>query len=294
MNWLFSTVNTLALIRSPRIQTTQTFADGVCVAQRNVFLMKLIHFLIIPQLFRYSESAATPMYIYIKELCPPGLMPLTGARHVRTCDDRCPRGSSCVQGICCTHPPQCNHFTYKYECSLSPFGSRICCSLAECSSGGRARAICAAGCRQDEVCEEILDQRWCCPVAQKRCPANRRSASSTSVNVNRDNFRNSMDKCVSSCGSGTYEINEEKKPCGTAFEPTNGVACSPAAPNCDVGFECELSEGQQGHLCCETDEQEHITPIPRAKKFSSSTLKSTTALTIAPMLITLAPSPVTA
>lgn len=46
------------------------------------------------------------------------------------------------------------------------------------------------------------------------------SASSTSVNVNRDNFRNSMDKCVSSCGSGTYEINEEKKPCGTAFEPT--------------------------------------------------------------------------
>ncbi|KAK6751670.1 hypothetical protein RB195_003218 [Necator americanus] len=59
-----------------------------------------------------------------------------------------------------------------YECSLAPSGSRVCCSLAECSSGQRARAVCAAGCRRDEECEVINGQRWCCPATPKRCPGN--------------------------------------------------------------------------------------------------------------------------
>ncbi|VDM63790.1 unnamed protein product [Angiostrongylus costaricensis] len=42
------------------------------------------------------------------------MMALTGARHVRTCNDQCPRGSSCIQGICCIHPVSCNHFAYRY------------------------------------------------------------------------------------------------------------------------------------------------------------------------------------
>ncbi|VDO71613.1 unnamed protein product [Haemonchus placei] len=41
-------------------------------------------------------------------------MPLTGARRVRTCDNGCPLGSSCINGICCTSPPRCDHPTYRY------------------------------------------------------------------------------------------------------------------------------------------------------------------------------------
>ncbi|EPB67090.1 hypothetical protein ANCCEY_13819 [Ancylostoma ceylanicum] len=59
-----------------------------------------------------------------------------------------------------------------YECSLAPSGSRVCCSLAACYSGQRARAVCAAGCRRDESCEVINGQRWCCPAVAKRCPGN--------------------------------------------------------------------------------------------------------------------------
>uniref|UniRef100_A0A158P7U7 CC domain-containing protein n=1 Tax=Angiostrongylus cantonensis TaxID=6313 RepID=A0A158P7U7_ANGCA len=236
------------------------------------------------------------------DLCPPSMMTLTGERHVRTCNDQCPRGSSCIQGICCIHPVSCNHFAYRYpspysclprvkkncpddhkcvpssregmymcckarpshsppvppeksvcpashpvisnnrqqlrlcsdcqkgvcapfrtsnvsicchsfttfcgpgstvemdgllardcsripcsvgygtflrtttsrfECSLAPFGNRVCCSLADCPSGERARAVCAAGCRKDETCVVIHDQRWCCPKVKKECPNNR-------------------------------------------------------------------------------------------------------------------------
>uniref|UniRef100_A0A912MTE3 Uncharacterized protein n=1 Tax=Haemonchus contortus TaxID=6289 RepID=A0A912MTE3_HAECO len=76
------------------------------------FLMILLYFLI-PQLIQFSYCLATPMYTYIKALCPPGLMPLTGARRVRTCDTGCPPGSSCINGICCTSPPRCDHPTYR-------------------------------------------------------------------------------------------------------------------------------------------------------------------------------------
>ncbi|VDM76131.1 unnamed protein product [Strongylus vulgaris] len=60
-----------------------------------------------------SQNAEISNQAVFWELCPPGLQPLTGIRHVRTCDDSCPRGSTCVQGICCTRQPSCNHFTYK-------------------------------------------------------------------------------------------------------------------------------------------------------------------------------------
>ncbi|KJH47291.1 hypothetical protein DICVIV_06647 [Dictyocaulus viviparus] len=63
-----------------------------------------------------------------------------------------------------------------FECSLTPFGDRVCCSLAECSNGQRARAVCAGGCRNDEICEVIQQQRWCCPIVKtitRKCPDNR-------------------------------------------------------------------------------------------------------------------------
>lgn len=31
------------------------------------------------------------------ELCPPGLLPLTGTKHVRTCNDLCPLDAQCIQ-----------------------------------------------------------------------------------------------------------------------------------------------------------------------------------------------------
>ncbi|KAK6751669.1 hypothetical protein RB195_003218 [Necator americanus] len=290
----------------------------------------LLQCFLIVCIFKLSDARGTPMYAYIRELCPPGLQPLTGARHVRTCDDKltkCPRGSSCIQGVCCLRQPSCNHFTYKYssqysclprvkqncpeehkcvpssqegmhiccslkppriaripperaicpashpvisndrqhlrlcsqcqngictpfrssdvsicchsssafcgpgsniemdgllardcsklpcsegyECSLAPSGSRVCCSLAECSSGQRARAVCAAGCRRDEECEVINGQRWCCPATPKRCPGNALS---------------------------------------------NGAQCSSESPTCDEGFECRESMDRNGFLCCQIPE----------------------------------------
>lgn len=56
-------------------------------------------------------------------------------------------------------------------------------------------------------------------------------------------FRNSMNKCVSSCGSDTCGVNEEKKRCGTACEPTcaNPIQkctkqCIPDVCQCKDGF----------------------------------------------------------
>ncbi|VDM80539.1 unnamed protein product [Strongylus vulgaris] len=60
-----------------------------------------------------------------------------------------------------------------YECSLAPSGGRVCCSLAECPNGQRARSVCAAGCRRDEKCELIHGQRWCCPALTQKCPDGR-------------------------------------------------------------------------------------------------------------------------
>uniref|UniRef100_A0A1I7WL97 GRANULINS domain-containing protein n=1 Tax=Heterorhabditis bacteriophora TaxID=37862 RepID=A0A1I7WL97_HETBA len=59
-----------------------------------------------------------------------------------------------------------------FECSLSPSGARVCCSYAQCSIGVTARAVCAAGCRRNERCEDISGQRWCCPVSETglKCP----------------------------------------------------------------------------------------------------------------------------
>ncbi|WKY08070.1 hypothetical protein Q1695_007513 [Nippostrongylus brasiliensis] len=83
-----------------------------------------------------------------------------------------------------------------YECSLAPYGDRVCCSLAQCSSGKRARAICAAGCRQDEVCEVIHAQRWCCPMSQRRCPRNR--LSNGAVCSSTDSYCDDGYECVES------------------------------------------------------------------------------------------------
>ncbi|KAK6056618.1 hypothetical protein COOONC_05876 [Cooperia oncophora] len=108
-----------------------------------------------------------------------------------------------------------------YECSLSPFGSRVCCSLAECSSGKRARAICAGGCRKDEKCETIYGQRWCCPiVVPKRCPDNRASNGATCSQFSRE------------CSAG-YECEESDDQsgylCCEIVEPSAQVPCAARA-----------------------------------------------------------------
>ncbi|CAJ0603564.1 unnamed protein product [Cylicocyclus nassatus] len=293
------------------------------------------------------------------KLCPAGLQPLTGVRHVRTCEDECPYGSTCIKGICCMRQPSCNHFTYKhpsqysclprvkqncpdgykcvpstqdgmhiccsskpprvarvppeqtvcpashpvisndrhhlrlcsecqngvctpfrssdisvcchsssafcgpgssveldgllardcskfpcsegYECSLAPSGSRVCCSLADCSNGQRARAVCAAGCRRDEKCEVILGQRWCCPTVPSRCPDGRKSGSS----------------------------------------------CSPIASTCDEGYECMENEKRDDYICCQiSSSKKDFMSLIKAVKLSKRPLPTSAFTTYAPLVET--------
>ncbi|CAL2033765.1 unnamed protein product [Caenorhabditis brenneri] len=303
-----------------------------------------------------SEALASPIYEYLKDLCPTGQLPLTSAKTVKTCANLCPLGALCFKGICCVPPPQCRHPSYRistgfpclpnvknncpenslcvsssqdgmhiccssknveksfpisaskvskpmsikiekatvpatvipessqicpkthpivahdgrslvlckdcvqgvcakfrtsnvevccqnsddicgqgsqvlmdgmvprdcdkkpcgkgYECSLTPSGLRVCCSLARCPSGVLARSVCAAGCLRNEKCTEIQGEMWCCPAED-----------------------------VMTIGSMTQYI------CRDGGKGT-GEKCDPAFPACSQGAVCELNKEKTAHICC--------------------------------------------
>ncbi|CAB60767.2 EB domain-containing protein [Caenorhabditis elegans] len=99
-----------------------------------------------------------------------------------------------------------------YECSLTPTGLRVCCSLAQCPSGVFARSVCAAGCLRNEKCMEIQNEMWCCP--------------------SEESFGSRIEMVCRNGENGT------------------GEKCDPAFPACSQGAFCELNKEKTAHICC--------------------------------------------
>ncbi|KAF1766707.1 hypothetical protein GCK72_006665 [Caenorhabditis remanei] len=126
------------------------------------------------------------------DICGPGSQVLMDGMVPRDCDKK-----ACGKG---------------YECSLTPSGLRVCCSLARCPSGVLARSVCAAGCLRNEKCTEIQNEMWCCPSEEN------------SFSIRRE-----------------YICREGGK--GT------GEKCDPAFPACSQGALCELNLENSAHIC---------------------------------------------
>ncbi|CAI2324410.1 unnamed protein product [Caenorhabditis sp. 36 PRJEB53466] len=335
-----------------------------------------------------SEALMSPIYEYLKDLCPSGQLPLTSSKTVKTCANLCPLGALCYRGICCVPNPQCRHPSYRmsagfpclpsvknncpdgaqcvassqdgmyiccssksvgkgfsssrlkptrpsmpikkdrstsslvpsdssqicpkthpiiahdgkslvlckdciqgvcakfrtsnvevccqssddicgagsqvlmdslvprdcskkpcgkgYECSLTPSGLRVCCSLARCPGGSFARSVCAAGCLRNEKCVPIHDESWCCPAE-------------ISVKSELSLQSNSQFQCKDD-GKGT------------------GEKCDPTFPICAQGAVCELNLLENAHICC--------------KRFSKSKLANRKTL-LPPLYYTTTPPQIT-
>ncbi|ULU07712.1 hypothetical protein L3Y34_019012 [Caenorhabditis briggsae] len=335
-----------------------------------------------------SEALASPIYEYLKDLCPTGQLPLTSSKTVKTCANLCPLGAMCYKGICCVPPPQCRHPSYRtstgfpclpnvknncpenslcvsssqdgmhiccssksnieksfpiskskvatistmsmkiekpvrsfppdssqicpkshpivahdgkslvlckdcvqgvcakfrtsnvevccqnsddicgpgsqvlmdgmvprdcdkkpcgkgYECSLTPSGLRVCCSMARCPSGVLARSVCAAGCLRNEKCTEIQNEMWCCP-----------------------------DETI-----GFVKRNEYV--CRDGGQST-GEKCDPAFPACSQGALCEINKDKTAHVCCKRYRSRlgnRKTLIPPPFFFTTTTMIPTTTTT---------------
>uniref|UniRef100_A0A1I7TFP8 CC domain-containing protein n=1 Tax=Caenorhabditis tropicalis TaxID=1561998 RepID=A0A1I7TFP8_9PELO len=331
----------------------------------------------------YSDTLASPIYEYLKDLCPNGQLPLTGSKTVKTCANLCPLGALCYKGICCVPAPQCRHPSYRtstgfpclpnvknncpenslcvsssqdgmhiccssksieksfpktpkstsvkiekppqktissllssdssqicprshpivahdgrslvlckdcvqgvcakfrtsnvevccqnsddicgqgsqilmdgmvprdcdkkpcgkgYECSLTPSGLRVCCSLAKCPSGVLARSVCAAGCLKNEKCTEIQNEMWCCPSSEEMT-------------------------------SSRPEFNCRQGGKGT------GEKCDPAFPECSQGALCELNREKTAHICCKRFRSRlgnRKTIFPPPFRYTTTTMMPTT------------------
>ncbi|CAJ0960315.1 unnamed protein product, partial [Mesorhabditis belari] len=220
--------------------------------------------------------------VWLSDLCPDGLVPLTNERNVRTCQTQCPREARCVQGICCALPPNCNDFTHKFETNLVclPKFKQNCPKNAKCVESSRpAQSICCSAIPPELT--RIIGHR---PL-ETVCPADHpvlgfeRRGLQVCKNCERGlcvPFRNSevMICCHSHeslcgveseiCGAGCARFEkceslaggrwccprgeEEVEMCPGEI-PTSGI-CSLNHPDCGSGNVCVATESGLGFICC--------------------------------------------
>ncbi|CAB3398998.1 unnamed protein product [Caenorhabditis bovis] len=146
--------------------------------------------------------------------CHQGICAEFRSSNVQVCcqnsDDICGAGSTVLMDSLV--PRDCSKKPCEkgYECSLTPTGLRVCCSLATCPSGVHARSVCAAGCLPSEKCVPIQNEMWCCPLLAEA--------------KSRDY------KC----------LNGE----------VSTLQCSPAFDLCPIGKTCQLNYEETKHICC--------------------------------------------